>query len=51
MLEKCRLLGYCKARSFVDVGNVASNKIFVSNGAVLTGVFNGVKNIYEMDVG
>lgn len=47
VLKKCKLLGYSKIKSFVSIDNIASNKIFVNNGAVLLGVLNGTKNIYE----
>ena len=47
VLAKCKLLGYSKIKSFVHVDNVASNKVFINNGAVLLGVLNGIKNIYE----
>lgn len=48
VLAKCRLLGYSKTKSFVHVDNIASNKVFIKNGAVLLGVLNGTKNIYEI---
>ena len=50
VLKKCKLLGYSKIKSFVHADNISSNRVFTKNGAVLTGVFNGVKNIYETAV-
>jgi predicted acetyltransferase len=47
ILEKCKLYGYSKVKSFVHVDNIPSNKVFIKNGAILAGVFNGIKNIYE----
>ncbi len=47
VMEKCKLHGYSKVKSFVHVDNIASNKVFIRNGAVHLGVLNGIKNIYE----
>jgi len=47
VLEKCKSLGYSKVKSFVHVDNIASNKVFIKNGAVFLGVYNGIRNIYE----
>lgn len=47
VLIKCKLLGYSKIKSFVHTDNIVSNRIFISHGAVLIGVLNGDKNIYE----
>lgn len=47
IIEKCKSFGYSKVISFVHMDNTASNKIFVNNGAVLTGVWNNTSNIYE----
>ncbi|WP_425756725.1 GNAT family N-acetyltransferase [Ihubacter sp. rT4E-8] len=47
VLEKCKILGYKKTKSFVHIDNVASNKVFVNNGAILLEVFGGTKNVYE----
>lgn len=47
VLAKCKSLGYSKIKSFVHVDNIASNKVFINHGAVLLGVLNGIKNIYE----
>ncbi len=49
VIKKCKLLGYSKIRSFINVDNVASNKVFLKNGARLVGVFKGAKNIYETE--
>ncbi len=51
ILEKCKLFGYSKIRSYVHVDNIPSNKVFINNGAELVGVFNGIKNIYETVIG
>jgi len=50
VLKKCRQLGYTKIKSFVHIGNAASNRIFQQNGARHIGVFHDEKNIYETDV-
>ena len=42
--------GYTKIKSFVHIENVASNKIFMKNGAKLLGVFHDSKNIYETTI-
>lgn len=47
VLEKCKMLGYEKIKSFVNVDNDASNKVFMNNGAILLGVVGGTKNVYE----
>lgn len=46
IIEICKSLGYTEVKSFVHVDNMASNKIFKNNGAVLAGVLNNTKNIY-----
>ena len=43
----CKALGYTRIKSFVHVENIASNRVFMRNGAKLVGTFHGVKNIYE----
>ena len=48
VLEKCRELGYSKIKSFVHIGNTASNRIFLKSGARHIGIFHGEKNIYEV---
>lgn len=50
IIDKCKSLGYSKTESFVNIDNIASNKVFINNGAVLLGVFKGVKNIYEITI-
>jgi len=50
ILQKCKLLGYKKTKSFVNIDNIASNKIFLASGAVLVGTFHNNKNIYEIDI-
>jgi predicted acetyltransferase len=50
VLKKCKLHGYKKIKSFIDIDNVASNKVFIRNGSKLIGVFNGKKNIYETTI-
>lgn len=50
LLKECKLLGYSKVKSFVDVDNIASNRVFIKNGALLVGVFNNTKNIYETNL-
>lgn len=50
VLKKCKLFGYSRIKSFVHVDNVVSNKVFINNGAVLLGVLNGIKNIYETTI-
>lgn len=47
LIDKCKAHGYSKVKSFVHIDNVASNKVFVRNGALFLGTFNGVKNMYE----
>ncbi len=47
ILKKCKDLGYSKIRSFVKIDNLASNRVFQSNGAKLVGQFGETKNIYE----
>lgn len=47
VLKKCKNLGYSKIKSFVHIENIASNKIFMSNGATFLGTFHEEKNIYE----
>jgi len=47
VLEKCKLHGYDKIKSFVHIDNDASNKVFIANGAKLIGTFDGAKNVYE----
>ena len=50
ILEKCKLHGYSKIKSFVHTDNIASNRIFIANGAKFVGTFNEIKNIYEIDI-
>jgi len=50
VLSKCKALGYTKINSFVHVDNVASNRVFVKNGAKWLGTLNGIKNIYETTI-
>ena len=47
VLAACKALGYTKIKSFVHIENVASNSVFMKNGAKLVGTFHGIKNIYE----
>ena len=46
-MEKCKSHGYTKVKSFVNIDNVPSNKVFVRNGAKLIGQYQGERNIYE----
>lgn len=46
-MKKCKIYGYTSVKSFVHIDNIASNKVFQNNGAQLTGVVKGIKNIYE----
>ena len=50
VLEKCKAHGYDKIKSFVDVDNAASNRIFAQSGAVLLGKWHETKNIYEITI-
>lgn len=47
VMKKCKQLGYSKIRSFIYIENIASNQIFIKNGAKFIEVFDGIKNIYE----
>ena len=47
ILEKCRVHGYDRIKSFVEIDNIPSNRIFTGSGAKLLGTFQGMKNVYE----
>lgn len=50
IMKKCCDMGYDRVRSFVHQDNIASNRVFVKNGARLTGLLDDgsiIKNIYE----
>ena len=50
VLEKCKAHGYERVKSFVYLDNAASNRVFSTGNARCLGVFDGVKNVYEVDL-
>lgn len=50
IINKCRIHGYTKVKSFIHIENIASNRVFLKNGANLVGMFEGIQNIYETPV-
>ena len=50
VMKKCKDMGYTKIQSYVYRNNAASNQIFIKNGAKFLGIFQDIKNKYEVDL-